>query len=333
MDSDSINNMGELSGALSSLNIGSNNESNNEEKESSTNDNDNINTVTLCANCGKEGGDSMNACNKCDLVAYCNVACKKKHRSKHKKKCERRIAELYDEALFKQPPPPDECPICFLTLPFVGNQSTFFPCCGKDICYGCIHAITESEMKNVCPFCRTPSLDAEEAVKRLEKLMGKGNGGAFNVLAGFYAQGINSLPQDWTKANQLLLKAGELGCAGGYYNLGYSYEAGIGVEMNKKKAKTYYELAAMNGDVQARHNLGNNEYRAGNIQRAFKHFIISAKAGCKKSLENVKHGYMNRCITKDEYANTLRESQKSQDEMKSDARDKALTARNQRMGG
>ena len=111
MDSDSINNA-ELSGALSSLNIGSNTDLNSEEKESSTNDND-INTVTLCANCGKEGGDNMNACNKCDLVAYCNVACKKKHRSKHKKKCERRIAELYDEALFKQPPLPDECPMLF----------------------------------------------------------------------------------------------------------------------------------------------------------------------------------------------------------------------------
>ena len=57
----------ELSGKLSSLNIGSNNESNNEEKDevSST---DAINNVTLCANCGKEGGESMNTCNNCDLV-------------------------------------------------------------------------------------------------------------------------------------------------------------------------------------------------------------------------------------------------------------------------
>ena len=39
-------------------------------------------------------------------------------------------------------------------------------------------------------------------------------------------------------------------------------------------------------------------------------------------------------VTKDEYANTLREHQKSQGEMNSDARDKALVAaRNERMGG
>ena len=180
----------------------------------------------------------------------------------------------------------------------------------------------------LCPFCKAPPPRSnEEEVKRLHKLMEKGNAVAFNQLGGYYAQGINGLSQDWAKANELCLKAGELGCAGGYYNLGYSYEAGIGVEMNKKKANHYYELAAMKGDVQARHNLGNNEYRAGNIQRAYKHLLIAAKAGCKKSLEGIKHGYMNGCITKDEYANTLRESQKSQDEMKCEARDKALAAR------
>ena len=51
--------------------------------------------LTICANCGKEGND-LNTCNSCDLVAYCNAACKKKHRTKHKKKCERRVAELHD---------------------------------------------------------------------------------------------------------------------------------------------------------------------------------------------------------------------------------------------
>ena len=49
-----------------------------------------------------------------------------------------------------------------------------------------------------------------------------------------------------TKANELLLKAGELGCAEAYRNLGMSYNNGLGVEVDKKKAKHYYELAAMN---------------------------------------------------------------------------------------
>ena len=89
----------------------------------------------------------------------------------------------------------------------------------------------------------------------------------------------------------------------------------------------------MNGSEQARNNLGALEGKAGKYDRAFKHIIIAARAGNKPSLDNVKQGYMSGHVTKEEYANTLREYQKSQNEMKSDARDKALTERNQRMGG
>ena len=39
----------------------------------------------------KEGDDINNICNKCKQVKYCNAACKKKHRQKHKKECERRV--------------------------------------------------------------------------------------------------------------------------------------------------------------------------------------------------------------------------------------------------
>ena len=48
---------------------------------------DKDNDVSVCANCGKEGSsDNMNICNKCKKAKYCNAACKKKHRHKHKKK-------------------------------------------------------------------------------------------------------------------------------------------------------------------------------------------------------------------------------------------------------
>ena len=57
--------------------------------------------IDKCAACGKEGNSNdMNICNKCKSVKYCNAACKKKHRKKHKKACERRVAELYEEKLF-----------------------------------------------------------------------------------------------------------------------------------------------------------------------------------------------------------------------------------------
>ena len=262
----------------------------------------------------------MNTCNKCDLVKYCNVACKKKHRHKHKKKCERRVAELYNEKLFKEPPPPEDCPICMLPLPLDADQITFESCCGKLICNGCIVAMLEREGVNIlCAFCRTPGTKSdEEIIERLEKLMDKGNAYACSRLAGCYAKGRMGILQDWLKANELYLKAGELGCAEAYFNLGNTYDFGRGVEIDKEKAKHYLELAAMNGCLHARYNLGVIEGQAGNNQRAYKHYLIAAGAGFKLSLDIVKSGFRSGIITKDEYANTLRAYQKSQDDIKSD---------------
>ena len=314
----------DLSGELSLLNIDVN-ESNNEEMGGGSSNAEIINAATVCANCGKEGdGDSMNSCNKCDLVQYCTAACKKKHRHKHKKECEGRVAELYDEKLFQDPPPPEECPICFLPLPLLEDQITFETCCGKDICNGCIVGMVEINGADLCAFCRTPyARSDEEEVERVKKLMEKGHAYAINQLAGYYAQGELGIPRDRAKANELYLKAGELGCAEAYFNLGNAYDNGRGVEIDKQKAKYFYELAAIGGDLSARHNLGCSEGQVGNLQRAYKHFILAAKAGHDKALGMVKQGFMKGDVTKDEYANTLRAYQKSKDEMKSEARDKA----------
>ena len=71
-----------------------------------------------CAECGKEeGGVSLKTCKSCKLVKYCNADCQKNHWTKHKKLCKKRAAELCDEALFKDPPPKEDCPICFLPMP------------------------------------------------------------------------------------------------------------------------------------------------------------------------------------------------------------------------
>ena len=286
---------------------------------------------SVCANCGKgeESGDSLKACTACKLVKYCNRECQIAHRPQHKKACKKRAVELHDEQLFEEHAR-DECPICMLPLPLYDDDTgmTFRSCCGKLICDGCEYAMDESGAKGLCPFCKSPPSNSnEEEVTRVMKLTEKGNLSAYNTLAGDYTQGILGLPQDRAKANELWLKAGELGCADAYHNLGNSYYAGRGVEVDMKKAKHYYELAAMNGDVIARHSLGADKYEAGNYHRAMKHLLIAASAGYKKSLDMVKKGYMAEHVTKEQYANTLREYQMSQDEMKSDARDKAWAAR------
>ena len=71
-------------------------------------------TTTTCANCGKgeEEIGNLKSCVACKMVKYCNAACQKAHRPQHKKACNKRATELHKEALFKQPPQKEDCPIC-----------------------------------------------------------------------------------------------------------------------------------------------------------------------------------------------------------------------------
>ena len=71
-------------------------------------------TVMHCASCGIAAVDNVKLKNcACGLVKYCSVACQKNHRSKHKKMCRKRLAELRDKDLFEQPRATHygECPI------------------------------------------------------------------------------------------------------------------------------------------------------------------------------------------------------------------------------
>jgi len=86
----------------------------------------------------------------------------------------------------------------------------------------------------------------------------------------------------------------------------------------------------MMGDVVARHNLGNIEKKAGNIDRALKHYMIAVRSGYAKSLEKIKELYSNGDdATKEDYTTALRLYQAYLGEIKSDQRDKAATADDQ----
>jgi len=283
-------------------------------------------TIDICAACGKEGGHNLKACTACFMVKYCNRDCQISHRKQHKKECKKRAAEIYDEKLFKEVEP-DECPICMLSLPSA-DETTFKSCCGKRICHGCIYAIEMSDGKDLCAFCRTPPIvSEEEEIQRVNKLVDKGNAEAYFLLAGYYTRGYQGLQQNDRKAFELMRKAGELGCAQACANVAIFYRQGIGVAIDEEKAMHYSRLAAMAGNIYARYNLGCLEGQAGNTDRAFKHYIIAARAGHDKSLNVVKEGFIRGFVTKDEYANTLRAYQKRQDEMNSDERDKAALLR------
>ena len=62
-----------------------------------------------------------------------------------------------------------------------------------------------------------------------------------------FPYGTFGFPQDYTKAFELLHRAGDLGNAVSYCNIGYAYGQGEGVEKDEKKARYYFELSAIRG--------------------------------------------------------------------------------------
>ena len=112
----------------------------------------------------------------------------------------------------------------------------------------------------------------------------------------YYFRGEIGLPQDQAKAVKLWLRAGELGHAAAYFNLGTAHDFGEGVKKDETKAKYYYELAALRGDAAARHNLGALEEEEGNISRAMTHWMISAGQGCDISLKVIRELFRQKMI-------------------------------------
>ena len=290
----------------------------------STDNNDDI-----CANCGKgeEGSISMKKCGACKLEKYCSNDCQT-HHSQHKKECRNRAAELHDAALFRQTPPREDCPICFLRIPSLYTGRRYETCCGKFICSGCIHANEimrpDSHVIPICPFCRTlfPKTD-EEIMERVMKRVEMGDAQAIHNLGCHYDDGTYGMPQDMDKALELWHQAGELGHAAAYCNIGNVYWYGNGVERDAKKATHYYELAAIGGSEEARYNLGCDDGNAGNMDRALKHFMIAVGGGHNDSLTQIKQLFMKGQATKDDFAKSLKAYQAYLSEIKSNDRDKA----------
>ena len=237
--------------------------------------------------------------------------------------------EISDAELFKQPPPREDCPICFMRLPFLNTGWRYMSCCGKEICSGCFYAQVYDNQgnivaKRVCPFCRTPTPTSKnEAIKREKKRVDLGDPMAIYNTGMYYRDGTNGFPQDHTKALELWHRAGELGCARAYISIGYAYDKGRDVEVDKEKAKHFYGLAAMKGDADARYNLATTEKNAGNINRALKHYMIAVQGGDSVSLDTIKVLYKYELATKENYTKALRAYQEYLNEIKSPQRDEA----------
>jgi len=65
------------------------------------------------------------------------------------------VGKISDEELFKQPPPEEDCPICFLLLPTFNSGRKYYTCCGKRIC-GCVYAVAEKLVMSNCALFAEP---------------------------------------------------------------------------------------------------------------------------------------------------------------------------------
>ena len=147
-----------------------------------------------------------------------------------------------DYNLFQDPPPNEDCPICMLPMPYAdelcGVRYIYMPCCGKNLCYGCME-VSEEEMeegniKRWCLFCRVPLHGSDkEYIERLKKRTQVGDAEALYNLGTFYQRGeLGLLPRDVNKALELYNEAADLGSVRAHFQL-----AKLLVEIQEKNMK------------------------------------------------------------------------------------------------
>jgi tetratricopeptide (TPR) repeat protein len=300
------------------------------------------------------GGVSLKACKSCMLVRYCNANCQKNHWPTHKILCKQRAAELYEEALFKDPPPKEDCPICFLPMPVtviscislppatimsvpifdfaianeeLGEQAqTYYSCCGKRICVGCVYSFIKSGNIEKCPYCNAEgqgSKTDEEVIEELMKRVEVNDAHSIYILGSNYSYGRLGLQPDQTKAIGLLTRAAELGDTEAHNQLGSDYREGGYL----KKAKFHYEAAAMAGHEIARHNLGCMESNSGNMVRAIKHWKIAASSGEHSAMHALLTLFKEGALSRDQIDSLLIAYNDSCAEMRSEARDTCIQSK------
>ena len=222
-------------------------------------------------------------------------------------------------------PEGDRCLICFLLIGLpINKHSMINSCCMKRVCKGCVLAARQRGMLDRCPFCRTP-LPAHNAsiLAMVHKRAEKGNDEAFCFLGETHYNGKLGLPKDVPRAIKLWTEAAELRSLEAHYNLGIMYYNGRVVEEDRPCGIRHWQQAAMKGLVQSRNNLGFVEYGNGNYELAVQHYMISAKMGFEKSLNNIKKMFKEGRATKAQYAQALIGYRDAAEEMKSPQREEA----------
>ena len=173
-----------------------------------------------------------------------------------------------------------------------------------------------------CPFCnsdqnsKTRDVQVEDNMKRVEA----NDAGAICQQGGSYYHGLNGFQQDHAKAMELFTKSADLGFSEAHFNLANIYHEGGDL----KKAKFHFEAAAMAGDEVSICIIGTMEYKSGNMQRALKHWMISASAGEYGSMNNLLIAFKGGAVSRESIESTLAVYNSSCAEMRSESRDACI---------
>ncbi len=292
--------------------------------------------ISHCASCCVAELDDikLTTCTaNCNLVRYCSIACQVYHRSQHEATCKERVAELRDDLLFTQPEGScyGDCPICCLPMPLQNRKRVPFECCSKLICDGCAFAEATCSVRTsaymsrkefTCPFCRhqmqMAQAEAEHEKNSLKHRMRRAE--ANDPVAMFSVGKDYCFEGNYTKAIHYWRKAARLEHAESHYHLSLMYLNGKGVEKDEKKLIHHSEEAAIAGHPLARFNLGAIELNDGRTERAMKHFIIAANLGDDNAVKELKKGYVEGLVSKEDFASALRAHQAAVYAMKSPQR-------------
>jgi TPR repeat protein len=210
------------------------------------------------------------------------------------------------------------------------GTETYYPCCGKSICIGCVYSFHESGNHGNCPYCNAETLRKTngERVEELMKRVEANDPGSIYLLGNSYCNGQLGLLQDRGKAIELYARAAALGSSQAHFELGNSYREGGDL----KKAKFHNEAAAMAGHDDARYNLGCMEYNSGKQERAVKHWTIAASAGDYDAMHVLREIFEEGIVSRETIDSTLTAYNNSCVEMRSEARDAAIRLSIARIG-
>ncbi|KAK1747151.1 hypothetical protein QTG54_002495 [Skeletonema marinoi] len=221
-------------------------------------------------------------------------------------------------------------------MPLSELRCAYMTCCGKFLCHGCTSAAVGSKaaftsMGVRCALCREKTIVSDdEILQRVKKRMAANDGDAYFFLGCNYFDGTLGLRKNLAKAVELWLIGASLGSGTSQERLSVVYSEGWIVKKDEEKAVHYERLAAMKGHVISRWNLGNHEKDKGitkvNVSNAVKHWKIAAMAGWDHAMDHIEDmlssGYPRLGVTVEIYEETLTAYLVSQNERKSDQREK-----------